>query len=63
MAAKMTIEKFLSKKQLEDATGLTTSFIEKAQAKYGLPYYKIGGMVKFKLSEVMDWCEQRKKSS
>jgi excisionase family DNA binding protein len=41
-------------------TGLTISFIRKAQEHYKFPFYKIGGSVKFKISEVMKWIEDRK---
>lgn len=53
-------EKLLTKKELAAATGLTVSFIEKARRRLDLPCYKLGGLVRFKLSEYELWLKQRK---
>lgn len=55
------IEKFVSMKDLVEEFGLTLSFVKKAKREYGLPFYKIGKrLIRFKLSEVKLWMEQRK---
>ena len=53
-------EKLLTKKELSQATGLKVSFIEKARRKFGLPSYKLGGLVRFKISDYEVWLKQRK---
>lgn len=59
----MKNEKLLSKKEIMEETGLKVSFIDKAIKCYQLPYYKIGKSIKFKLSQVNLWIEQRKNVS
>lgn len=56
-------EKLVDKKELSRLTGLTVSSIEKAMVTRSMPYYKIGRNVKFKVSEVNQWINQRKKVS
>ena len=55
-------ELLLSKKSLSVSTGLTVAFIERAMKVYNLPHYKVGGLVKFKISEIDVWLRQRKVS-
>jgi excisionase family DNA binding protein len=31
----------------------------RSQKRYGLPYYKIGGMIRYKLSDIEKWLESR----
>lgn len=56
-------EKLMSREELATATGLEMSFIEKAKKKYGLPSYKIGGLVKYTLADYYLWKAQRKQVS
>lgn len=56
-------EKLLSTRELAEATGLTMPFIEKARRRLDLPFYKLGGIVRFKLSEFEVWLKQRKSAS
>ena len=66
MAAKekheIKTERLVDKKELSATTGLTVSFIEKAYVSYGLPFYKLGRSIRFKISEVNKWIDQRQVS-
>lgn len=53
-------EKLLDYKQLSEATGLGIPFLKKAKDQYDLPFYKIGALVRFKVSEVEQWLKARK---
>lgn len=55
-----THEKLLDYEELSLATGLSVSLLQKAKWRYQLPYYKIGALVRFKLSEVDAWIRQRR---
>jgi excisionase family DNA binding protein len=57
---KLEVEKLVGFGEVSEVTGMSIPFIRKAQYKYGLPHYKIGNRVKFKMSEVFGWIEQRK---
>ena len=61
-AHEVKTERLIDKKTLAEATGLTVSFIEKAMHSYSLPFYRLGRNVKFKISEVNKWIEQRQVS-
>jgi predicted DNA-binding transcriptional regulator AlpA len=59
-----TKELLLSKEELAKHTGLTKGFISKAMSHYQLPYYKISARcVRFRMSEVNIWLDQRRKAS
>lgn len=49
----------LTTKDMQDIFKVDRSTIYKWR-KAGLPYYKLGGYVRFKESEVMAWVEQSK---
>jgi excisionase family DNA binding protein len=51
-------EPLLTYEQLAETSKLTVSFIRKARSAYGLPSYKIGGAVRFRLSEFEVWLKQ-----
>lgn len=53
-------EKLINLNELANHIGFGTTFINKAKNTMGLPFYKIGGSVRFKISDVNDWIEQRK---
>lgn len=55
-------EKLVDTKKLMEELGLSKSFLSKARSQYGLPHYKIGDLIKYKMSEVIVWIEQRKVS-
>lgn len=47
-------------KTLIQTYGLQKSFWSEAKVTMGLPHYKIGRAIKFRLSEVERWMQQRK---
>lgn len=49
--------------QLAAQTGMSKPFIMKARYHYNLPHYKLGGTLRFRLSEVAEWVKQRKAST
>lgn len=51
----------LSKKHLATTLGISESFIDKLMAEEGLPHFKIGRSVRFKLREIMAFLERRKR--
>lgn len=53
-------EKLINIHELSDLIGFKSTFINKAMVQFCLPYYKIGGAVRFKMSEINNWIEQRK---
>ena len=54
------IEPLIDSIELGKIIGLGRSAIIDARKKSGLPYYKIGGKIMFRLSEVETWIQQRK---
>lgn len=54
------IERTLTYEELSAATGLKVSFLKKAKNQYELPHYKIGALVRFRLSEVEVWLKGRR---
>lgn len=59
----INVERLVDIKELSAATGLTVGFINKAKREYSLPFYKLGKSVRYKVSEVLKWVEERKKVS
>lgn len=53
-------ERLLTKAELSEETGLKLSFINRHLKE--IPHYKLGTLVKFKMSEFNDWLKQRKVS-
>lgn len=53
-------EKLLTIEELSLQVGFGKTFINKARNQFGLPFYKIGGAVRFKMSDVNNWLEERK---
>ncbi|MGE0171840.1 MAG: helix-turn-helix domain-containing protein [Oligoflexales bacterium] len=51
-------ENLICKKRLAEILGMSTSFVNKWMRR-GLPYYKVGGRVRFNLDEVLVWLERR----
>lgn len=54
------MENFISKKELAKKLELTIGSINNYMKK-GMPYHKLDYIVRFKLSEVEIWLEQRRK--
>jgi excisionase family DNA binding protein len=60
--AERIFENFLTKNALAEALSVSTSFIDKLMSKGGLPYYKLGRAVRFRLSEVASFLDRRRSS-
>ena len=54
-------DKLVAKTELAQQLGLSQSFISKLMAEEGLPYFKIGRAVRFRVGEVVSWLHERKK--
>lgn len=54
-------ENLIDRKVLANKLSLSPSYISKLMAEEGLPYFKIGRSVRFKLSEVVEFLERRKR--
>lgn len=54
------MEKTIGKKELSEQLGMCVRSIDRAMKEGGLPYYKIGSAVKFRVSEVEKWMKERK---
>lgn len=61
-AEKIMFEALISKKQLVNGLGVSSSFVSKLMVEEGLPYFKIGRAVRFRISEVSQWLERRRMS-
>ncbi len=57
----VTIEPLVDIKQLSEATGLKENFIEVAKEGKGLPFYEMGRLVRYRISEVEVWIQKRRK--
>lgn len=55
-------EKFLRIEELASKVEFSRGFIRRAVRDLSLPHYKIGGAVRFRLSDWYKWLEQRKVS-
>lgn len=53
------VERMLSKRQLAEVLGVSVSWIDKAMARRGLPSVLVGGVRRFRYSEVDAWLAQR----
>lgn len=53
-------EPLLDLVEISRATGFSKSFIRKHKSESGLPHYKIGKSVRYRLSEVSEWIRSRK---
>jgi excisionase family DNA binding protein len=54
-------EALLTRTQLARFLNLSPSYLSKLQAEAGLPVYRIGRAVRFRLGEVEAWLEKRKR--
>ena len=57
---RISFETLISKKELVSAFGVSSSFVNKLMAEEGLPYFKIGRAVRFRVSEISTWLEKRR---
>lgn len=61
-AEKVAFETLISKKELTVAFGVSASFVNKLMAEEGLPHFKIGRAVRFRISDISNWLERRRMS-
>jgi excisionase family DNA binding protein len=59
-ADRVTFEVLITKKELVNGLGISSSFINKLMAEESLPYFKLGRAVRFRISEVSLWLEHRR---
>jgi len=52
-------ECLVNKKQLSHNLCLSQSYINKLMASEGLPHFKIGRAVRFRVSEIVVWLQKR----
>lgn len=62
VSEKIMFEALISKKELIVAFGVSSSFVNKLMAEEGLPYFKIGRTVRFRVSDISGWVEKRRVS-
>lgn len=56
-------DEILSEKELASIWKTSKRFIEEARRKYGLPYFKIGRLVRMRKSECEQWMEERRQGA
>jgi excisionase family DNA binding protein len=56
---KMFFENLITKKQLSESMSLSSSYISLLMAEEGLPHFKIGRAVRFRVKEVAVWLQKR----
>lgn len=54
------IEKLSDKKEIALRFGVTVRAVENWMKDQGLPYYKLGAVVRFKVHEVDKWLSERR---
>jgi excisionase family DNA binding protein len=52
-------ENLVTKKQLSESMSLSVSYISLLMAEEGLPHFKIGRAVRFRVKEVAAWLQKR----
>jgi excisionase family DNA binding protein len=52
-------ENLVTKKQLSESMSLSSSYISLLMAEEGLPHFKIGRAVRFRVREVAAWLQKR----
>ncbi len=57
---KKEFEATVNTKELAKRLSVSVEFIEKARREMKLPFYKLGGICRYRLSEVETWLQQRK---
>ena len=50
----------VDKKELARKFSISVSFVNKLMAEEGLPYFKLGKVVRFRKKEVQTWLSQRR---
>lgn len=54
------LEPLLTAENVENLFNLSKDSLAKARTELGLPFYKIGKLVRFRASEVEAWLKERK---
>ncbi len=57
----LLFENLVTKKQLTELLGLSLSYVSLLMAEEGLPYFKLGRAVRFRVSEVAAWLQKRRR--
>lgn len=63
MASKREHDEILTQDELAKEWKVSKRFIQDARSNLGLPWFKVGRVVRIKRSEAMFWLEQRKVSA
>lgn len=56
-------EPLLDIKELAEEMNLTVSFLTKAYREYGLPYFQLGSLIRFRISKVEAWLRAHERSA
>lgn len=54
-------ENLVTKKQLAEALAISEGFINKMMLEEGLPHFKLGRAVRYRVKEVVSWLSQRRR--
>jgi predicted DNA-binding transcriptional regulator AlpA len=54
-----SFESLIDTEKLVELTGMGKTFIDSARVNLGLPHYKLGRSVRYRLSEVNRWLKER----
>lgn len=55
------MEKLVNVKEIAGILGLTEKTVRSKYKRLGLPYYKVGWLIRFRVSEIEDWLQKRHK--
>lgn len=55
----LLFDNFIDKKRLCNVLGISLSFLNELMSRQGLPHFKIGRAVRFRLPDVMAWLERK----
>lgn len=58
----MSVEPLLTARELADLLGFTAGTIVDWAERGDLPCFKVGGRLRFRESEVLDWLEQQRRN-
>lgn len=56
-------EPLLNRKQLAKALNMSVRWVSYQQADHGLPFRRLGGGVRYKLSDVMAWLDAQQEQA
>lgn len=56
------LEPLITREVLAEHFGMSKDAVDDLRNKQGLPFYKLGNQVRFRVSEVEKWLEQRKQN-